>query len=258
MLQEFFNFATTPKAAQPQAGLSTHVQVEGVGEVLFQRSWKARRYRLTLRRDGVPVVTLPLRGSDREALRFLEQNVEWLGRARERQRSKPRVEETWTIGTPVLWRGEMHPIRVASPGLEGDVSAAARPSVCLAADVFRVASLEGNLRATLEAEFARRAKIELPGRTWELAAETGLDVKQVSVRNQRSRWGSCSTGGTISLNWRLIQTPEFVRDYIIYHELSHLLEMNHSARFWNQVERLCPGWRAAESWLKQNSGLLGL
>ena len=80
----------------------------------------------------------------------------------------------------------------------------------------------------------------------------------MSVRNQRSRWGSCSIGGTISLNWRLIQSPEFVRDYIIYHELAHLWEMNHSARFWARVEDICPGWREAERWIKRNGSLVGL
>ena len=102
------------------------------------------------------------------------------------------------------------------------------------------------------------ARIELPARTWELAAETGGEVKIVTVRNQRSRWGSCSAGGVISLNWRLIQTPYLVRDYIIYHELMHLREMNHSDRFWARVEQAFPAWREAEHWIKQNGSLLGL
>ena len=92
----------------------------------------------------------------------------------------------------------------------------------------------------------------------ELAAVTGVKVRRVVVRNQRSRWGSCSARGTISLNWRLVQTPDFVRDYIIYHELMHLREMNHSGRFWARVEAVCPGWRAAERWLEQHAGLLGM
>ncbi len=219
-------------------------------EIVFERSARARRYRLTLRRDGVAVATIPARGSVREAERFVAQHTEWLERARERQRRRPRAAEVWTIGTRVLWRGELTEIRVAADG--------AKPQVCLAADVFRVRALEGDLRATLEAHFARRAKIELPARTWELAALTGVDVRHVAVRNQRSRWGSCSAGGTISLNWRLVQTPDFVRDYIVYHELMHLREMNHSARFWARVEEVCPGWREAERWLKRNGALVGL
>ena len=85
-----------------------------------------------------------------------------------------------------------------------------------------------------------------------------MDVKHVTVRNQRSRWGSCSGTGTISLNWRLVQTPDSVRDYIIYHELAHLREMNHSDRFWARVAETCPGWREAERWLKRHGSLVGL
>lgn len=218
--------------------------------IVFERSHRARNYRLTLRRDGTAVATIPARGSEREARRFVEQHREWLERARERQRHRPRAAEVWTVGTRVLWRGDMQEVRIASEG--------ARAQVCLAADVFRVPQLEGDLRPTLEAHFARRAKVELPARTWELAAVTGVEVKQVSVRNQRSRWGSCSANGTISLNWRLVQTPDFVRDYIVYHELMHLREMNHSARFWAQVEEVCPGWRDAERWIKRNGALVGL
>jgi hypothetical protein len=230
----------------------------GPGEVIFQRSWRARHYRLTLRRDGVAVATIPPRGSEREAVRFVEQHRDWLERARERQRHRPRGAEVWTLGTHVLWRGELTEIRKAIDAAPPVWGEAPRPAVCLAADVFRVARLDGDLRPTLEAHFARRAKIELPARTWELAAETGMEIKQVTVRNQRSRWGSCSAGGTVSLNWRLVQTPDLVRDYIIYHELMHLAEMNHSARFWARVEEVCPGWREAERWLKRNGSLLGL
>jgi len=219
-------------------------------DLVFERSVRAERYRLTLRKDGVAVATIPARGNERDARAFVEQHRDWLERARARQRAKPRAATVWTVGTHVLWRGELSEIRKASEG--------ERAAVCLAADVFRVARLDGDLRATLEAHFLRRAKIELTARTWELAAETAMDVKEVMVRNQRTRWGSCTAGGVISLNWRLIQAPESVRDYVIYHELMHLKEMNHSARFWRRVEEVCPPWREAEVWLKRNGAMLGL
>jgi predicted metal-dependent hydrolase len=245
----------------PVIGAATAPPVPEVGnesEIIFQRSEKARGYRLTLKRDGTAIATIPLRGSEREARRFVEAHHDWLERARERQRRRPRGAEVWAIGARVLWRGELTEIRIATGGDTSPLGIAAKPQVCLAADVFRVARLEGDLRPTLESHFLRRAKIELPGRTWELAAMTGVDVKQVIVRNQRARWGSCSANGTISLNWRLVQTPDFVRDYIVYHELMHLREMNHSARFWARVEEVCPGWREAEHWIKRNGSLVGL
>ncbi len=217
--------------------------------LVFVRSARARSYRLSLRKDGVAVATIPVRGNEPEARAFVQQHQDWLNRARARHARRPKTAETWAVGTTVLWRGELTEIREAG----GD-----KPTVCLAADVFRVTALAGDLRTALEKQFTRRAKIELPARTWELAAETGADVKHVTVRNQRSRWGSCSAGGTISLNWRLVQAPEAVRDYIIYHELVHLWEMNHSDRFWAKVEQVCPAWRDAERWLKRSGSLLGL
>jgi predicted metal-dependent hydrolase len=228
-------------------------------DIVFERSHRARNYRLTLRRDGTAVATIPARGSEREAMRFVEQHREWLERARERLQRRPRAADIWVVGTFVLWRGQMTEIRVATTSTPWlTVGAASRPKVCLAADVFQVAKLEGDMRPTLEAHFARRAKVELPARTWELSAVTGVDVKLVTVRNQRSRWGSCSANGTISLNWRLVQTPDFVRDYIVYHELMHLREMNHSERFWARVAEVCPEWQEAERWIRRNGALVGL
>jgi hypothetical protein len=242
----FGNFA-------PAAGVHHSPPAGGEGPrdaIVFRRSAVARNYRLSLGRDGVAVATIPARGSQREAERFVELNREWLERARARQRRRPRAADLWSVGTSVLWRGSLTEVRVAAAG--------DRPAVCLGADVFRVPRLEGDLRAVLQARFVRLAKVELPARAWELAAQTRMNVTRVSVRDQRSRWGSCTAAGVISLNWRLILTPEHVRDYILFHELMHLKEMNHSNRFWRCVEEVCPGWREAEAWIKRNGGHAGL
>jgi len=91
---------------------------------------------------------------------------------------------------------------------------------------------------------------ELPPRCLELAALHGQTVRRVSIRNQRSRWGSCSSTGTIALNWRLVLMPAFVSDYIMLHELMHMRQPNHSRAFWREVAIVCPDWREAERWLK--------
>lgn len=218
--------------------------------IVFRKSATARQYRLSLGHDGVAVATIPVRGSLREAERFVERHRAWLERARARQSQRPRSASFWTIGTRVLWRGSLTEIRLAAAG--------ERPAVSLAADVFRLPNIEGDLRPVLQQRFLRLAKVELPARTWELAAATRMGVTRVSVRNQKSRWGSCTLSGVISLNWRLILAPDPVRDYIIYHELMHLREMNHSGRFWACVEAVFPAWRDAEAWIKQNSGYTGL
>lgn len=103
-----------------------------------------------------------------------------------------------------------------------------------------------------EAEMRARALEELPARCLELAAQHGERVERVVVRNQRSRWGSCSTRGTISLNWRLMLMPPDVRDYVMLHELMHLRQPNHSRAFWREVAIVCPTWREAERWLRKH------
>lgn len=96
------------------------------------------------------------------------------------------------------------------------------------------------------------AAVELSSRCLELAAHVGETVARVSVRNQRSRWGSCSSRRTIALNWRLVLMPSFVSDYVILHELMHLRQPNHSRAFWREVAAVCPRWRDAERWLRQH------
>ena len=107
----------------------------------------------------------------------------------------------------------------------------------------------------IERELRNRAKRELPGRLLELAARHALTVMRVSVRNQRWRWGSCSQSGHICLNWRLVQMPDAVRDYVMIHELMHLRRMDHSPKFWKLVAQACPGYQDARRWLRQNRRL---
>lgn len=98
-----------------------------------------------------------------------------------------------------------------------------------------------------------RAKRELPARLLELAACFGCKVQRVSVRNQRWRWGSCSSGGHICLNWRLVLLPAWVRDYVLIHELMHLERLDHSPRFWKLVARACPEYRDARAFLRRRA-----
>ena len=100
-----------------------------------------------------------------------------------------------------------------------------------------------------EPALRRRAAAELPPALLALAAQFDVQVNRVSIRNQRSRWGACSAGGAITLNWRLILVPDFVREYVMIHELMHRRELNHSPRFWRHVAVACPRHREARQWL---------
>lgn len=96
------------------------------------------------------------------------------------------------------------------------------------------------------------AASDLPFQLYRLAERHGVTVSRVSVRNQRSRWGSCSPTGHICLNWRLVLMPEAVRDYVLIHELMHLRRLDHSRHFWRLVAHACPDYQTARRWLRQN------
>jgi len=100
-----------------------------------------------------------------------------------------------------------------------------------------------------EPALRKRAQQELPPQLLALAAVHGITVTRVSIRNQRSRWGACSSRGSITLNWRLVLVPAFVREYVMIHELMHRRELNHSKRFWKHVAAACPQYRDARAWL---------
>jgi predicted metal-dependent hydrolase len=100
-----------------------------------------------------------------------------------------------------------------------------------------------------EAAVRARASKELPGQLLALAARHDVTVTRVSIRNQRTRWGACSSSGSITLNWRLVLVPDFVREYVMIHELMHRRELNHSRRFWKHVAAACPQHREARQWL---------
>ena len=104
-------------------------------------------------------------------------------------------------------------------------------------------------RAALRDFLKREAKRDLEAASRRAAAALGVTVKRVSVRDQSSRWGSCSTTGVLSYSWRLILAPPFVLDYLAAHEVAHLVEMNHSRAFWRVVERICPDVARAKAWL---------
>jgi predicted metal-dependent hydrolase len=105
-------------------------------------------------------------------------------------------------------------------------------------------------------ELRLRALRELPVRLLRLAEYYGLEVSRVSVRNQRSRWGSCSPSGHICLNWRLVLMPDAVCDYVLIHELMHLRRLDHSRHFWRLVAHACPDYEDSRRWLRENRHLL--
>lgn len=184
---------------------------------LFVRHPRARRYLIRVTEDGTVRVTVPRWGSRREAEAFAIRERGWI----EKQLRRAEAERERRGGE-----------RGTTNGALGD----GQPS----AD---------------ERVLRDRAKNELPARLLELAAQHGLAVSRVSIRNQRRRWGSCSHSGHICLNWRLVTVPESVRDYVLIHELVHLKRMDHSATFWKLVADAFPQYRDARAWLRRHGAI---
>ncbi len=215
---------------------------------------RARRYRLGLDRSGNPRLTIPRRGSFSEAQRFAQQHVAWLKRPIERRAASRRQQADYASGDAILFRGELQRYQMAE-SCDGSLLQFAGENIPIIRNTGddSAARREAVLRWMHE-----QARRELPVRTRELGLLHGLEVARISVRNQRTRWGSCSNRRVISLNWRLVQVPEHARDYIILHELMHLREMNHSKRYWKLVAHACPDYQKAESWLKEHNYILSM
>jgi len=217
--------------------------------IIYRRHARARNYVLRLCANQTVVVTLPQAGTRSFARDFVASRKSWLEKQWRILETRKIPPQMLRPGMDILFRGEPVVLRVQRTGLDWQLQ--------IGSETAPLTGLGGNLRPALENHLRNLAKTELAIRARDLAAAHHLEVKRVTVRNQKSRWGSCSHNGTISLNWRLIQLPAAVRDYIIVHELMHLRELNHSPRFWAEVEKVCPDYRAAENWLKQNSGQVG-
>lgn len=210
--------------------------------VRLRRHRQARRYTLRIQAATREVVlTMPPRGSVKEAREFAEKHGGWIATRLERL---PEAAP-FAHGTVVPLRGLAHRI-VHRRGARGTVWSELDPYgnrlLCVAGEAPHV--------ERRVADFLKReAKRDLEVAVHRYADKIGVTFRRVSVRDQSSRWGSCSTTGVLSFSWRLILAPRYVLDYLAAHEVAHLVEMNHSARFWRLVLRMCPDTHRAKVWL---------
>lgn len=110
-----------------------------------------------------------------------------------------------------------------------------------------------SVNAILKEWYRTQAEHIIGKRVPELSERCGVSYRKVTIRSQKTRWGSCSQKGNLSLNWKLVTAPPEVIDYVIVHELLHMIEMNHSRRFWKLVDKCCPAWRDHKKWLRKTS-----
>ena len=205
-----------PQTENDQFEIATE---SGLIAVTLRRHPNARNYTLRLKSaTGAPVLTMPRRGSLREARQFLDRHAGWLLR-------------------------EMDKLPKPRPIVDG------APALVVAGDA-------AHLRRRVIDFLKREARRDLEPRVRQHAAALGVTVKAIRFRDQTSRWGSCTMSGHLSFSWRLIMAPSYVLDYLAAHEVAHLREMNHSRRFWRLCEALCPQTRQARAWLNAEGAKL--
>jgi hypothetical protein len=224
----------------------SEITVDFDGEIFVvrvRRHAQARRYTLRIHAAMRDVVlTMPPRGSLKQAREFAQKHGGWIAARLQRlPEAAPFMH-----GAVVPLRGLDHRIEHRR-GARGTVwvenGAGADPLLCVAGEAPHIAR---RVRDFLK----REAKRDLEVASKQATQALGVTHARVSIRDQSSRWGSCSTTGVLSYSWRLILAPPFVLEYLAAHEAAHLVEMNHSRRFWRLVDGICPHMRRAKAWLE--------
>jgi predicted metal-dependent hydrolase len=206
-----------------------------------RRSDRARRVRVVVEPTGAVEVVLPRRAAQREAAAAVAELRPWIER---------RLTESQALRERLAARGDGLPYlgELLRPRREsGRTRAHRRGDVLLFGD-----------RVQIERWYRRMARIEVEPRLDEAVAALGVSYRSVRIANQRTRWGSCSTNGAMSFNWRLLLAPPEILDYVVWHEACHLVHMDHSRAFWSLLERHRPDYRVARRWLRDHGPTLVL
>jgi predicted metal-dependent hydrolase len=192
------------------------------------------------------VATAPNHRHALDAIGFASERVDWIA---ERLGALP-PPVTFRPGAWIPLRGVIHQLKPADKGRTVRLDSSGPTPVLLVpgpASSF-ADKTRGFLRASARIDFAERVAVH--------AKTLKVEPRSISIKDMRSRWGSCSSEGRLNFSWRLVCAPSFALDYVAAHEVAHLKEMNHSTRFWKQVERCIPDWRHARAWLQDKGSTL--
>lgn len=191
-------------------------------------------------RDGVVELVAPPSVPLARLVELVESKRDWI--ARHWRRERQLAAQRRTLPESLLLAGARLPVALRDGADRAQ----------LVDGVLQVGGGDAGCRAQLAAWLQDEARQRFPARVTALARLAVRPPAALALSNARRRWGSCTAAGVVRLNWRLVQAPVAVLDYVAAHELAHLRHMNHSAAFWRETERLYPEWRAARAWLRHN------
>lgn len=224
-------------------------------EVKVIRSARRKTAAIKVDLDGVSV-RVPQDLPAERIQKLIAGKVDWVEKKLDVAEQKRRGIEaqamqsaTLGAGSPILLQGSRRRLELQSASEVSIAETSAQLRVQGPGDLIRDPD---QLRALIEQWLYARAVEELQLSINVYKQKVGVSPSQIQIKDYRARWGSCKPDGSIQLNWRLIHAPIYVMDYVVIHELCHLLEMNHSQRFWSAVERIDPQYRMKREWLKDN------
>jgi predicted metal-dependent hydrolase len=214
-------------------------------------SERARRLRLVIRQETGLEVILPCGVPLTAHEAFLHEKEAWILATLDRleRQTSAAAPQPLVSGRSLSFAGRKLTLEVRAGAPSG------RFRVALAGDVLTLTlpvADDETARRALEIWFRKQAPVVFAERLGMYNARYGYRYGRVSIKEQKSRWGSCSRLGNLNFNWRLLLAPLSVLDYVVVHELCHLKEMNHSARFWQLVASTCPDYMAQRRWLRQH------
>ena len=220
----------------------------------------ARKKSVSIQLDGKLVrCRVPHRLSDRRVRQLIEEKTPWIERKLQQLAERPKqAARQFVTGELVTYLGQDCRLQIA----EGTPQFAVLKGNCLMVTADTEENLEEDRQATLKAIlqnwYQQQADAHLRARTQALASAIGVQPASIRVKPYKARWGSCSIAREISYNWKLIFAPPHIIDYVVIHELCHILEHNHSAAFWAHVARYVPQWKDCRKWLRTHGHTLDL
>ena len=223
-------------------------------DVAIRVSTRARRARLRVHPDGAAELVVPAGTSRRRAGRLARANADWLVAQVRRRRAAAGARPSLALVRPgaLPLQGAWLPVERLPAGGGGAARAELRDGVLRVAGTGPAADLE----RAVERWYRRHAREIVSEAVAQEGARLGLAPARIAIRDQRTRWASCSSRGTLSFSWRLVLAPPEVLRYVVVHELCHLREANHGPAFWALVERALPDWRLRRDWLRAHGAEL--
>lgn len=221
-----------------------YINIEQVGQVSFTINERSRRIRLSVKSDGEIVVSMPPSALYRDAIRFVESKTEWL------IKQQTKIQAGLTLFAPEsCFKTRFHQLAITKGNTDRVYNRVGNGVI----QIFipekvnhEQPKIQEFIKKTLIDVMRWEAKIYLPKRLKELAEKHGFKFQDVSIKNTKTRWGSCSFANNINLNLHLMRVPEHLIDYVLLHELAHTVEKNHGDKFWSLLEKCYPNSKKAD------------